>query len=122
MPCQITYDPKIDCVVNTISGDLDKNLVGNFFMEVGKVAAENNCRRMLSYLRTAKIVAPATDIYDMASSLEKLQIQRTFRRAIVISQDHKDYAFWETVCYNQGHQIVKIFHNYEKAKDWVLMK
>ena len=121
MPYQITYDPKIDCVVTTISGDLDKNLVANFFMEVGKVAAENNCRRILSDLRTAKIVAPPTDIYDMASSLEKLQIQRTFRRAIVISQDHKDYAFWENVCYNQGHQIVKIFHNYEKAKDWVLM-
>ena len=122
MPFQVTYDSEIDCVVTAITGNMDKNLIADFFSEVGRVALENNCMRILSDLRAGKITAPATDIYEMAGSLEKKKILKSFRRAIVISQDHEDFAFWETVCYNQGHQIVKIFEDYEQAKSWVLMK
>lgn len=122
MPFNVTYDSEIDCVVTTITGDMDKDLVSAFFNEIGKVAAENKCNRVLSDLREAKIAATTTDIYDMAKSLEEMRILKSFRRAIVISRDHRDYSFWKTVCYNQGHQIVQTFQDYEQAKAWILMK
>jgi hypothetical protein len=122
MPFHVTYDSEIDCVVTTVAGDMDKNLVADFFAEVGKIAVANNCSRILSDLRDAKIVAPTTDIYEMAKSIEEKGILTSLKRAIVISKDHEDYTFWETVCYNQGHRRVKIFQNYEQARDWVLMQ
>ena len=89
-------------------------------MEVGKVAGEHECTRVLSDLREATITAPLTDIYEMAKAIEKKQVLKSFRRAIVISKDHQDYAFWETVCYNQGHRMVRIFQSYDQARKWVL--
>jgi hypothetical protein len=122
MPFQVVYDAELDCVVTNITGDINKELVASFFMEVGRVATENNCKRVLSDLRAGKITAPTIDIYEMAGSLDEKKIKRSFRRAIVISEDHQDYDFWETVCYNQGQPVVKIFTDYEQAKNWVLMK
>lgn len=120
MPFTVTYDSNIDCVVTRISGNMDTALITDFFSEIGKVAATNNCIRVLSDLREGKIAAPMTDIYEMAKSLDKLKILKSFKRAIVISQDHKDYQFWETVCYNQGYHKVKLFTDYEQAKKWLL--
>ncbi len=122
MPYQVGYDSVLDCVVTTITGDMDKQVITGFFQEVGKVAHENNCYRVLSDLRSGVIAASIADMYEMAGSLEKMSIHKSFRRAIVISRDHRDFSFWETVCYNQGHQNVKIFEDYEEAKSWVLMK
>ncbi len=119
MPFHVKYDSKIDCVVTTITGNIDKSLIDDFFVEVGKIVAENNCRQILSDVRDAKIIASVADIYNMAKSIKSKGILTSLRRAIVISKDHKDYTFWETVCYNQGHQMVKIFQNYEQAKDWL---
>jgi hypothetical protein len=121
MPFCVTYDSEIDCVVTTITGNMDRELIADFFTEVGKIATENNCERILSDLRGAKIAAPITDLYEMAKSIEDKGVQKSLRRAIVISKDHNDYTFWETACYNQGHQIVRIFQDYKQAKDWVLM-
>ena len=90
MPFQVSYDPKIDCVVTSITGNMDKNLISDFFMEVRRVAQENNCMRILSDLRAGKIIAPITDLYEMASSLDKMKIPKSLRRAIVISRDHGD--------------------------------
>ena len=122
MPYQVAYDSVIDCVVTTITGDMDKQVITGFFQEVGKVAHENNCYRVLSDLRSGTITASIADIYEMAGALEKMNIQKSFRRAIIISRDHRDFSFWETVCYNQGHQNVKIFEDFEEAKSWVLME
>jgi hypothetical protein len=119
MPFHIKYDADFDCVVTKITGNIDKNLISKFFTEVGKVAADHNCSRILSDLREAKVNAPVSHMYEMAKTIEKLNIKKSFRRAVVISTDHKDYEFWETVCYNQGYQFVKIFQDYEQARDWV---
>jgi hypothetical protein len=122
MPFQVTYDSEIDCVITAITGDMDKSVISDFFTEVGRIAAENNCTRVLSDLREGKITALLTDIYEMAKAIENKGIVKSLKRAIVISKDHDDYAFWETVCHNQGHQRVRVFQDYEQAKDWVLMK
>lgn len=119
MSFRVTYDAQADCVVTRVEGELDKEVVQAFFAEMGRVATENRCARVLSDLREAKIVASTTDIYRMAQSLEDKKIGRSFRRAIVVSRDEEDYAFWETVCFNQGFQSVRLFHDYEDANRWV---
>lgn len=90
-----------------------------FFAEVGRVAAENKCTRVLSDLRKAHIAASTTDIYQTASALGNKKISPGFKRAIVVSRDEDDYAFWETVCFNQGFQNVRIFQDYGEAEQWV---
>lgn len=119
MSFRVEYDGAIDCVVTTISGPLNKEVVLEFFSEVGRVAKQNKCTRVLSDLRKAKIAASTTDIYQTADALGNKQISTDFKRAIVVSQDEEDYAFWETVCFNQGFQNVRVFRVYDEARQWI---
>lgn len=120
MTFRVMYDVDTDCVVTSVAGELNKEVVLEFFTEVGRVAAEHRCKRVLSDLRKAKIVASTADIYLMAKMLGEKKIDKSFKRAIVISRDEEDYTFWETVCFNQGFQSVRVFRDHDEAKRWVL--
>ena len=119
MTVRVGYDAPTDCVISSVTGELDKEVVLELLSEVGRVAVENQCERVLSDLREAKVVATTADIYQMAKLLGSNQISKALKRAVVVSRDEEDYAFWETVCFNQGYQNVKIFRDYDEAKRWV---
>ncbi len=120
MSFSVTYDLSLDCILTTMDGSLDQKQVSAFFEQVGRTAAEHSCKRVLSDLRNARIVAPLADIYEMASAIEKKGILTSFKRAIVISKDQEDYDFWKTVCHNTGHANIRLFHDYDEAMAWVL--
>jgi hypothetical protein len=122
VPFQVIYDSEAACIVASLSGDLDTKVVAAFFGEVLRVAAENDCGRVLSDLRDATIVASAADMYWMADALSKKNVQSLRRRAIVVSRDQEDYSFWETVCANQGQGNVRIFEDYDEARRWALAR
>jgi hypothetical protein len=119
MSFRVSYDETRDCVVTSIAGPLTKEVVMAFFAEVGRVASEKKCMRVLSDLREAHIAASTTDIYQTAGTLGNNKISPAFKRAIVVSRDEDDYAFWETVCFNQGFQNVRIFQDYGEAEQWI---
>lgn len=57
MPFRVDYDPSLNCILATLSGDLDRPLIGAFLTEVLRVAAESGCERVLSDLREGRIKA-----------------------------------------------------------------
>jgi hypothetical protein len=120
MPFTVTYDREADCIRTRIVGRLDKELVGAFFAEVGRVASGTRCSRIISDLREAKIAASTLDIYGEVEGPEHTGIPRSHRRAIVISRDMRDYRFWETTCRNRGFLGVRIFTDYDQAAEWLL--
>ena len=119
MTVRVVYDNETDCILSSVIGPLDKEVALALFSEVGRIAVENQCTRVISDLREAKVAASTADIYLLAKSLGSTQITKVFKRAVVVSRDEEDYAFWETVCFNQGFQNVKIFRDYDKAKQWI---
>ena len=119
MTVRVVYDNETDCILSSVIGPLDKEVALALFSEVGRIAVENQCTRVISDLRDAKVVASTADIYLLAKSLGSTQITNVFKRAVVVSQDEEDYAFWETVCFNQGFQNLKIFRDYDEAKQWI---
>ena len=120
MPFTVNYDREAGCVRTNIVGRIDKELVGAFFAEVGRVATENRCTRILSDLREARIAVSTLDIFAEVESPEHASIPRNVKRAIVISRDMRDYRFWETLCRNRGFLHVRIFTDYDEAAEWVL--
>jgi hypothetical protein len=122
VPFEVSHDGAAGCIVASLSGDLDTHTVGAFFAEVLRVAGETGCHRVVSDLRDATINASAADMYWMADALSKKNIQILHRRAIVVSRDQDDYAFWETLCANQGQGNIRIFEDYDEARRWALEK
>jgi len=119
MPFTVEYDSDCDYMLSTITGQLDKKIIGEIFTEIGIIAAENECERILCDLRDAVLVASTHDIYNSLNVLENNQISRNLKRALVISRNSKDYGFWETVCVNRGYVRIKIYHDYDEAALWL---
>ena len=116
---KVKYDGSIDCIRTHLEGELNRTIVGAFFSEVARVARANQCNRILSDLRNAIVGASLLDIYEEAGLLQERGIRRTDRRAVVVSRDDGAYSFWETACFNQGFDNVRIFHDYDEAENWV---
>lgn len=119
-PFEVVYDEEYGCVRAVLNGPLDRSVVGPFYTELGRVANENQCRRIISDLRNAEIIANTFDMYFEAREMKHKNILPSFKRAIVISRDKAGYEFWENVCVNLGFPEVKIFEDYETALRWVL--
>lgn len=125
MPLTVAYDPDIDCIRAVFEGELDRELISEFFSAAGKLARENTCNRILSDTRNATITASETEMFSEAESLSDELISFDCRRAIVIpsnvipSKDTK-YQFWENLCVNRGHYNVKLFQDYDEALNWLL--
>ena len=69
MTIRVVYDRETDCILTSVAGPLDKDVVPAFFSEVGRVALESQCMRVLGDLREAQILASTSDIcrdYDEA--------------------------------------------------------
>ena len=122
MHYEVSYDPEQDCVITSVSGEMTQEPVVAFFTEIAKFCKKYGCKRVLSEVSQAKVAASSADLYFMAQTLEKLQISRKLKRAVIVDQDHESFAFWETVCSNQGHGSVRIFPDEEEAKSWLFDK
>ncbi|RME73361.1 MAG: hypothetical protein D6781_00565 [Verrucomicrobia bacterium] len=120
MKMSVSFDPVAFFVRLEVIGELNPTTVRAFFARMGKAAQEHRCGRILTDLQRARIAADPVDIFSTVGDLEELGVRRTFRRAIVISRDHADYAFWETACRNRGFHGVQVFTDGEAARAWLL--
>ena len=84
MTIRVVYDSEMDCLLTSVTGPLDKEVALALLSEVGRVAVENQCTRVLSDLREAKIVASTAEIYRIAKSLGDTQITKAVKRAVVL--------------------------------------
>jgi hypothetical protein len=50
--------------------------------------------------------------------LNVVGIPQSWKRAILVSKDMEDYAFFETTSVNRGHRV-KIFQDPDEAIDWL---
>ena len=119
-PFEVLYNEELDCIFTELNGALNPEVVGAFFSEVGRVAKQHNCQRVLSNLRNAWIDASNSEMYYMAKNMDSKGVMQTFKRALIISRDKQGYEFWENVSVNMGYQKIKLFDNYDDALEWIL--
>ncbi len=119
MPYKITYHTDKKYLHAIVTGDVDKDLVPVFFAELAAAVKQHNCMRVLTDAQNAKVVISFADLSRLVNHLDKNQLAREVRRAIVIAQDHVSFQFWENVCFKRGYDQVKIFYQVAAAKQWL---
>lgn len=114
MPFQVSYDPQRECVFAHLEGEVDRRTYVIFGEQVVHEATSHSSLRILADLRDARLQMTAFEIYDIPSVLERAGIDRLCRRAILISRDFEDWAFYATASRNRGH-LVEIFSDADPA-------
>ena len=119
MAFSVEYNPDRDYMLSTITGKLNKKLISEIFTDIGIVAAEYGCKRILCNSCDTVLNVSIGDIYSAVKILESTRISRTLKRTVVISRKSEEYLFWETVCSNRGYGHMKIFQDYDEAVPWL---
>jgi hypothetical protein len=118
MEYEVYYDAEDDCVYGKIQGQVELEAIWDFAKEVAEETASHNCMRFLNDLREAVLTLLPFQIYDIPDIVDDAGLDPLCRRALLVSQDFKEYGFFETTSYNRG-QPVKIFKDFEQAKEWL---
>jgi hypothetical protein len=126
MPHKVTYNLKTHIVESEIYGILSLNESIELISSIGQVCAENNCSLCLSDYRKATLDLSILELYDipkrLTNILDSLGLSaHKIKRAIVVSENTKDFHFYETVTLNNG-QIIKLFQDINEAQKWLLEK
>jgi hypothetical protein len=118
MTISVHYDPKKDLGIGNMTEKIDTKVLDAFAVEVLNLISKHDCKRFLNDLRNAKLDLSTIDLYRLPEMLNSVGIPRTLKRAIIVSTDLKDYAFFETTSVNRGHRV-KIFMDPDEAIDWL---
>jgi hypothetical protein len=118
MPFNVSYDSESDCLIASIEGEIDFELLEELAAEVVRLSTAHNCRRILNDLSKAVMKLSTLNIYDIPKLLKDAGLRQDCLRAIVVAKDFDDYAFFMTVSKNRG-QLVELFRDIDEAKRWL---
>ncbi len=131
MAYKVIYNPNEDCVHASIEGDVDLAIAQRYAREIIERLRAHDCLRLLNDMRKASLKLSTMDIYDLPAwieeAIEDAGVDRSCRRAMLVSRDFKDYEFYETVFRNHGHLLevfadpvqTHIFRDIAAAYEWL---
>src|SRR5262245_3969232 len=119
----IVYDPQ-GIILVKFHGPLILAEVRQVMVEVGRLAREHQCFRVLSNTRQMELKLSMADIYYLprmfTERLSAVGLQvHNFKRAVLASPDDRILQFFETISRNRAHDV-KIFYDDEAARQWLL--
>ena len=118
MSYSVKYDKDTDIVLVVIEGDFDLTLLKSMAAEVAHCLKDNDCKRVLSDMRSAKLLNCVTDIYRMPECASAAGISRAIKRALVVNTITDNYHFLETVFINMANEVM-LFTDVDKAMEWL---
>ena len=120
MEYTIRYNPRLNCVFGSVKGEITSwSDIESFAAEVSETLSIHSCNRLINDLRQAPLKMWAVGVYHISDLIERADIPRTCKRALVVpSDDIEDYSFFENTACNKGFNI-KVFLDMELARNWL---
>ncbi len=118
MTFDVRYDPAKQCLVGKAPGEIDCESARGYARAVVGASLKHECKKFLNDLRGSDVRLGTIDIYEVWKLFEGLGIDGTWKRAILASEQLKDYRFFENVSVNRGHQV-RVFTDPSAALAWL---
>jgi hypothetical protein len=117
---KVGYEENLDQISGKIEGELTHEVAKNYFKEVAEIVKATNCSKILTDVRLAKLSALESEMESLSSELTSIGIVLASRRAILVSEDIKQYKTWENYCFRNGHKSIRLFMDEQAAQDWLV--
>ena len=119
----IVYDPQ-GIILVKFQGPLILAEVRQVMAEVGRLALEHQCFRLLSSTLGMELKLSMAEVYHLpgmfAELISDLGLRvHKFKRAVIVSPDDQILQVFETVSRNRAHNV-RLFYDDESAKQWLL--
>ena len=121
MPYEIVYEDEKKYIRVKTTGELTLAVLSTIIKKVAVLAKEKQCQFIVNDLTEAKLTNKLFDIYHLPTIARNSGIIAVYKRALVVGNRAKDFAFLETVFLNQGH-LVKVFATLPEAEEWLIAR
>lgn len=116
----VYYDEKNNCMITSFQGELNTEIAKESSKELAREATKHKCTHVLNDLRKANSALSTVNIVCLPEALGKKGIDKFWKRAIVVSEDHNkgDCRLFETAAFNRGY-TAKVFTDIDEAMNWL---
>jgi hypothetical protein len=118
MTFSVHYEPQKDIIESQVIGKLDLEVLTALASEVCRLLLKHDCKLFFNDLRNARHNLSTIEIYLVPEILKEIGLPLSGKRALLVSTDLDDYAFFETTSVNRGHRV-KVFTDPDLAIDWL---
>ncbi len=121
MPWSVSYSPELHAVVTVYAGILPPDALREAVESTIRLARQHGTTRYLADCAALQGGHSIGDLYDLATLLESLGVERGSREALILPQlsaAAADVHFWETVCLNRGYKA-RVFSTSAEATAWL---
>ncbi len=118
MAYSVRYDAQRHLVFMHITSTLTISVAKACAIEAADLVLRHNCKSVLTDFRECVPAVETMEIYDFALSLPGIGMARDVRIASVVSKQHPDHRFFETVLKNRG-SAVQYFTDTDEALRWL---
>lgn|SRR5574341_31509 len=124
MAYSIHYEAEEGYLAVTVQGRLDVSAANELIAGIVRAAQENDCYKVLSDYREAELELSLVDLFDVPALIASQAASsgvdpHWFKRALIVAGDLGGFSFYETVSRNRS-QNIRVFHDYDEAKTWLL--
>ena len=120
MNFKITISEDGNYIIGKVSGKLTEETAQQLAKEYVKIVESTGIKRLLNDVRGAPDAMGVFSGYSYAYKVvNTLGFPRDIRAAIVADAGDDSHDFQETVARNAGY-LVKVFHSFDQAVDWLL--
>ena len=119
MNIEVDFEEGLNIISGRISGELTREIAKNYFTEIGEIAAQNGCERVLTDVRDANIQVTENDLHTLSKELVQIGLSSSYRRAIVMRGDGDTYKELGSHCLMVGNKNLRLFVDCDVAKEWL---
>ena len=114
----VRYDKTLGCIVGQFKGVMDISAAKRYTTRVVHVGGEYYCTRFLNDLRHAVTDFSGPVLYDMLGLLDFLGMDRSWTRAVLVSNTSRDCDTLERLAKASGY-TVRVFTDRDEAVTWL---
>ena len=119
------YDTENHLVITVASGIVGMNETMNMINNAVILGEKHNCYRLLFDMREVEEVFSFIEEYNLAKSLtQKTTVTLQHRCAIIYASPKNkmnyDVTIKETIAFNWGQTVFKVFLDMEEGREWLL--
>lgn len=119
MRYEIQYDADRNCLLIHIQGTMEASELPGLASDLVALTERHKCERLLNDIREVELRLSTLDIYDIPELAIESGLSPRVRRALLVTSDQKESAFFETVSMNRG-QNVRVFTDFDEAMSWLM--
>lgn len=106
MEFNVQYDEENECISGTFIGQFDIDMLKPSIKKLKYMELRYPCKRFINDIRKVKFDFTNDQIYKIPDLLFSLGIDKSWKRAILVSEsDLKDAQFFINVMYRRGYTV-----------------